>query len=849
MNDSEELQALLVPHFYLPVTVTFSPRNLTSPQVIEIPTDALVPDKEKIAITPDATPTFRTGGWIAANNLRRLSMPPGGFPAQQSAPLTPTGGGWALPASTTEDDQAYFFPRNVSPVQSEHADEWTFSERQGYSALYAGIASLKNVVQVGWIGKVYNASGDLVPFVDIPRESLDNLKEMLWRERKMVPVFLSDQIASGAYEGFCKSNLHPLLHYILNEIDFDGAAEKAHWKYYQAANVAFAQVCLELINDESHLLIQDYHLCLLPNLLREKRANCKIGMILHAPWPSSEIFRSCARRVELLEGILGADLVGFHTYSYARHFMSSCSRILGVESTGRGVDIGDRVVSVHCFPIGIDVHRAIANQAQKDVQETMQMLRELYKDKIVIVGRERLDQVEGVEHKMNAYSKFLELFFPVYQNRVVLIQVTTPPQKASPKLESRLSELITRVNSRFGNLHWTPVLHYHTHIEQADYYALLSIADVCLITSIRDGMNITSHEYVVCQRENMGVLILSEFTGSASSLSAASMINPYDYLQVAHAMNEALQMSSEEKKIRHTLLLERIMKQTAQFWAKSCLDELLLLVHTPDHFGPTPLVRIPNLIQDYRTAQRRLCILDYDGTLTAIRRVPSAALPSKKMLDALKTLADDPKNTIFVVSGRDQVTLEGWLGELDIGLSAEHGCFLRYPHTYEWFNLVHGVDDSWKDEVMKIFQYYEERTEGSFIEQKRHAITWHYRLSDETFGSLQAKEALHHLEASIIPRLPVSVLVGKKNLEVRPIGINKGKILERLWTEASGKFDFILCVGDDVTDEDTFKAAQQCDVPYLYTIVIGDATKRTKATGRLASPQALIQILERLGRT
>ncbi|KAJ3072177.1 threalose-6-phosphate phosphatase, partial [Quaeritorhiza haematococci] len=696
-----------------------------------------------------------------------------------------------------------------------------FTPRSGHSALFSCskyLASEAPVVHIGYLGQCYTTSatangnaphsavlgtngnvlaredvatavngailGAPVPQSLLPQEIKDRLREELLREKRCWPVFLEEKQANGHYEGYCKTALWQLFHYILWDAATNGANEGTYWHDYLSVNQKFADAVAEVYQPGDTIWVQDYHLLLVPSMIREKIPRAAIGFFLHTPFPSSEIFRCLPKRKEILQGILGSNLVGFQTYSYARHFISSCTRVLGLESSPKGVDYQGHLVTVGIFPIGIDIQRVESRRKTKAVLDKMAAIRDMYPNRKIIIGRDKLDHIKGVQHKLNAFEKFLTLY-PEWQNRVVLLQVTTPPQRESTKLESRVSELVSRINGHFGSLQFAPVHHYHQHLEQDEYYALLSVADLGLVTAIRDGMNTTSHEFVVCQQEHFGPLILSEFTGTAGSLSAAMLVNPWDYTGVANAINEALTMSREEKMIKHQQLYDHVISHSAEFWSKSFIKELITSSSTPEEQSPTPPLDFKDVVERYRKSKRRLLMFDYDGTLTPIRKIPSAAVPPPPMLAAMEELVKDPRNYCFVISGRDQECLENWLGHIKgLGLSAEHGSFIKYPDealgssaptsssdpssttdATGWVNLTSEMDLSWKQEVTEIFTYYTERTQGSFIEHKRCSITWHYRLADPDYGLFQAKECRNHLENAVLSKLPVEILIGKKNLE------------------------------------------------------------------------------------
>ncbi|GJJ73482.1 trehalose 6-phosphate synthase/phosphatase [Entomortierella parvispora] len=681
-------------------------------------------------------------------------------------------------------------------------------QRRGHSAMYSGIMSLGNdleTIQIGWVGELSDQDGYVVPSKNLTEKNKTNLREKLWEKEKVVPIFLEDSRAAGHYEGYCKTVLWPLFHYILWDEATDGRIEKKNWDDYVFVNQQFADAIVEQYQPGDIVWIHDYHLLLVPHLLRQKLPGAAIGVFIHAPFPSSEIFRCLPKRVEVLNGLLGANQIGFQTYSYARHFISCCTRVNGYESTPRGVDAMGSTVWVGTFPIGIDAERVERQRKAPGVLPKMDAIRKTYKGKHIIVGRDKLDLVKGVQQKLRAFEKFLN-DYPEMQGKVVLIQVTSPPLVENPKLEAKIAELVAHINGTYGSLNFTPVHHYHQHIDRDEYYALLSVADIGLITSVRDGMNTTSLEYIMCQNENHGPLILSEFTGTAGSLGGALMVNPWDYQGVARVIYEALNLSEEDRAARHAQLHEHVVTHTAQFWAKNFIQELILNVGTWDQSTPTPYLDLPVIAEKYRNAKKRLLMFDYDGTLTPIRKTPGAAVPQEHMLKALTALASDPNNVVWIISGRDQKVLEEWLGDVEnLGFSAEHGSFMRQPGSKKWMNLTESLDMSWKNDVIEIFTYYSERTQGSFIEHKRSSLTWHYRMADPEFGAFQSRECQNHLENAVLSKLPVEILVGKKNLEVRPTIVNKGEIVKRLLSQHP-EVDFVLCAGDDKTDEDMFRA-------------------------------------------
>ncbi|KAI8988048.1 glycosyltransferase family 20-domain-containing protein [Mycotypha africana] len=792
-------------------------------------------------------------------------------------------------------------PYEISFCQK--SQQWQFAPRRGHGAMYDGVHSLRNewnIIYIGWTGQLTiststsichassttnvsttaNTTTTTTTTTDmnknpptaasittntakelIDRDLTDTEKLELYSTLKekyqCIPLFIDGESVAGHYDGYCKTMLWPLLHYMIWNDATDGRLERKQWEAYAAVNQIYADFVSDLYQDGDIIWVHDYHLLLVPSMVRAKHPKARIGLFVHSPFPTSEIFRCLPKRQEILKGMIGANLIGFQTYAYARHFISTCTRVLGYESSPEGVRCLDgHFCHVGTFPIGINPSEIEARCRDPTVQSKIKAIREMYAGKKILVGRDKIDLVKGALQKLAAFEKFLT-DYPEWKDRVVMIQLTDGTNNDTWE-HRKISETVAQINNKFGNLEFSPVYHFHHQIQVDEYYALLSTADVGVITANRDGMNTTSLEYVVCQQQGQqhGPLILSELTGTAGTLSSAMMINPWDYAGVAKAINEALCMSEEEKKSRHLQMLDYVETHTSSFWAKSFLNVLEESIAASEQSSYTPILDINDLLKDYNgSKKKRLLCFDYDGTLSAIRQIPGSRAPTPEMLNALQALCDDPQNVVWVISGRDEATLDKWLGQVKgLGLSAEHGCFLKYPGTHKWINLLEHIDMSWKHDIVEIFTYYAERTTSSFIEHKRCSVTWHYRLADPDYGAFQSKECQNHLENAILSKMPIEVLVGKKNLEVRPTATNKGEIIKRLLSGNDENIDFVMCCGDDKTDEDMFRvlkkitttATTTTPVPVVYTVVVGIEDKKTMATWRLPTVQDVLETFNAL---
>jgi trehalose 6-phosphate synthase/phosphatase len=725
----------------------------------------------------------------------------------------------------------------------------------------------------------------------VPKADQERLEKQLANDKSIptVPVWLSDEAEANdegitlkeqsRWRRYAEHDLYTLFHYKQQEPS-DGRKERVQWADYYRMNQMFANRIIEKYKPGDIVVVHDYYLLLLPSMLRQRVPGMYIAFFLHSPFPSSEFLRCLPRRKEVLQGILGSNLIGFQSYSYSRHFLSCCTRILGFPSDTLGIDAYGSRVQVGVFPIGIDVAKVESLALTPSVTEKVKALKSMYEGKKIIVGRDRLDSVRGVAQKLQAFERFLELY-PEWREKVVLVQVTTPTvveaEKGDPenKVATRVNELVSKINGQYGSLGFSPVQHYPQYLDQDEYFALLRAGDIGLITSVRDGMNTTSLEYIVCQKEGHGPLILSEFSGTAGSLGDALHINPWDLSGVAEKIHSALTMSEEKRMAMQSSLYSHVTSHNAQTWISKFIRKVYTVLGDSNNAIATPLLDRALMLARYRSANKRLFMFDYDGTLTPIVNDPSAAIPSERVIQSLKLLAADPKNAVWIISGRDQEFLKQHLGHISaIGFSAEHGSFMKYPGSDEWENLVEKLDMGWQDEVMKVFERYTDRVPGksqplpclvaristnglagAFIERKRCALTWHYRLAEPEQGQAMARECHMKLMEGVGRKWEVEVMPGKANVEVRPTFVNKGEIAKRLVSTYhnpsskepnAGPVDFALCMGDDFTDEDMFRALNGLsgavlDPDHVFTVTVGASTKVTLARWHLLEPEDVVE--------
>ena len=565
--------------------------------------------------------------------------------------------------------------------------------------------------------------------VRVSQRARQKLESQLERQygSKLCPIWLpcemdkDEDIAifknQARWRKFAEEELYALFHYQHYE-PTNGLKAQNAWEDYSLMNNAFADRLLEIYRPGDIIIVHDFYLFLLPSLLRRRLPNAYIGFYLHTPFPSSEIYRCLGRRKEILEGMLGANMIGFQTFSYSRHFSSCCTRILGHDSSSAGIDIFGGHISTEVIPMGIDtiaMHKFIGFPG---IMDTVSRLRDLYAGKKIIIGRDRLEPSQGVAQKLQAFELFLARY-PHWREKVVLIQVTSPNHRFAGERDqdnrtaNQITELVSRINGSFGSLSFAPVQYFPQTFAPEEYYALLHVADVGLITSVRDGINTTGLEYVICQNGNYGPLIISEFSGTSGNLGSAIHINPWDIGGVADAINRALGFSQEERVRRYNKLYQNVITLDVRSWTNNFLKRLITNLCSVDSSVITPQLDRGKMLSQFRKASKRLFLFDYDGTLTPIVNNPGAATPSDRVIRTIKALVADNRNAVWIISGRDQAFLDEWVGNINaLGLSAEHGSFIRYPGAKTWENLAEKMDKSWQNEVLNVFQTYTESTQG-----------------------------------------------------------------------------------------------------------------------------------------
>jgi trehalose 6-phosphate synthase/phosphatase len=693
---------------------------------------------------------------------------------------------------------------------SKRAGQFHFRPSPG--GLAAGLSSLQESHEQLWIG-----------WPGTPSEKLTAADKSKIRQKlateNCAPVFLSQVQIERYYLGFCNKTIWPLFHYFPVRTVF----EERFWKTYKQVNQIFCDEVLKVAGTGDYVWVHDYQLMLLPQLLRERAPELEIGFFLHIPWPSFELFRLLPWREEILRGVLGADLVGFHTYDYVRHFLSSACRIEGLEHTLGQLSIGNRVVNVDAFPMGIDYDKYAAAVDDSTVRKEAERILAKVGERKVIISIDRLDYTKGIIQRLEAFDLFLSEN-PQYKGKVSLIMVAVPSRTGVEDykiLRNDLEQLIGRVNGEHGAIGYMPVWYLYRFLPFKNLAALYHAADVALVTPLRDGMNLIAKEFVAAKTSGRGVLILGEMTGAASELGEALIVNANNKASIVQAIKEALEMPALEQIERNRSMQERLRRYDVSRWSRDFLTALSAVRSTQEGLSVRKLSESTRqkLTDDYDRGRKRLLLLDYDGTLVGFRGKPADAGPDDELITLLRSLSDDPKNTVVIISGRDRQTLENWLGGLNVGLVAEHGAWIR-RHGKNWSSPEPSANN-WKDPIRPILELYSDRTPGSFVEEKDFSLVWHYRRADPEFAYIRGQE-LRNTLLNLTENLDVGVFEGSKILEIRSLGVNKGRAAE-LWMTGQNH-DFLLAAGDDYTDEEMFSVMPN----EAYSIKVGFSISKAR---------------------
>ncbi|PKD20943.1 trehalose-6-phosphate synthase [Salegentibacter salinarum] len=672
-------------------------------------------------------------------------------------------------------------------------------------------------IWIGWSGLTKE---------EIPENLLEDVKEKA-RKEDCVAVNLSEEEIEGFYYGFSNRTIWPLFHYFMEYTE----ADKDHWEIYKTVNKKYAEEVLTHYEDGDQIWVHDYQLLLVPNMIREQQPEAIIGFFNHIPFPSYEVFRTLPWRDEVLKGVLGADLIGFHTYDYERHFLSSVSRILRHQVSFNEITLPERIVKVDSFPMGIDYNKfedAALNHFKNTEEQRTELQRRLdhhtseTPEAKLILSIDRLDYTKGIANRIRAFEYFLDNH-PEFIEKVRLVMLAVPSRSNVPqyqRLKREIDELVGRINGKFSTVSWTPIWYFYRSMPFENLIDLYASCDIALLTPIRDGMNLVAKEFVATRINQTGVLILSEMAGAAHEMNEALIINPNNFEQISETLIQAIEMPEEEQKQRNKILQKRLKRYSVEKWANDFMKALSDTSQDRDAFKARRISSkvSDEIIEKFKSAKNRILFLDYDGTLVNFTDKPEKAKPDQELIELVHQLNQSQNTDVVLISGRDKDTLGSWWQEIPVELISEHGVWMRQKNS-EW-ELSENVNNDWMSAVRPVIETFVDRTPGTFIEDKNYSLAWHYRKADPELGEIRANE-LSNVLKELISNRGLSVLEGNKVLEIKSSGVNKGKASNK---KLVGKdYDFIFAIGDDWTDEYMFEELPEDS----FTVKVG--MKKTSA--------------------
>jgi trehalose 6-phosphate synthase/phosphatase len=679
------------------------------------------------------------------------------------------------------------------------------------SAINAYLEKNNNYLWIGWPGT----------------EVKPNLFEKVSAEvlqHKNIPVFLPQKLIETFYEGFCNKTIWPLFHYFVTFSIF----EDLLWQDYIRVNQAFADTIIEQYQEGDIIWIHDYQLMLVPQMVRSKLPQASIGFFLHIPFPSFEVFRVLPRewREQLLEGLLGADLIGFHTHEYTQNFLRSVLRILGFEHFVGKIRYHDRAISVQTFPLGIDFDKFQQTARSRAVQDYQKHLKEVFGDKKIILSIDRLDYTKGVSSRLAGFDMFLNRY-PEWRKKVILTHISIPSRVGVDqyqRMKRLMEEQVGRINGKYGTIDWTPISYQFDSVPFEQLVGLYKQSDIALVTPLRDGMNLIAKEYIASKTDGTGVLILSEFAGAVKEMSETITVNPYSISEIAKTIHLALEMPKSKQKQINASLQKKLKNNNVTYWAKHFIDNLKL-VKDQQSSAQTKYLSgkfVDRLASNYKNAHRRLLIFDYDGTLVDFADTPHGAKPGKKLLELLQTMAEDKSNEVVICSGRDRETMEKWFGHIPLSLCAEHGLVVKQKWS-NWKVMIETINSpkSWQSEAVRLLSQYVEQVPGSFVEQKEYSLAWHYRKADPEIADIRSKELLDDLVSFILNK-DLYILSGNKVIELKYSTMNKGVAI--LPFAKKEHYDFVLAAGSDRSEDDIFEALPTS----AWTIHVGSSPSKAR---------------------
>ncbi|WP_025761630.1 bifunctional alpha,alpha-trehalose-phosphate synthase (UDP-forming)/trehalose-phosphatase [Dyadobacter tibetensis] len=682
-------------------------------------------------------------------------------------------------------------------------------------------------------------SGDKIQWIGYADNSPEELEGLSLENDsfKAHPVFIPDDVNENYYEGFCNDLIWPLCHYFPTHARFDDA----YFQAYQQANELFFEKLDEIIQPGDIVWVQDYQLMLLPQMIRKKHPDVKVGFFFHIPFPSYELFRMLPVqwRKAIVEGIIGADLVGFHTNDYVEYFLKAVRMVLGHGNKLHYINLSNRIVKIDSFPISIDFNKFNDAYTDPEVVKERELARDMLKEKIIF-SVDRLDYSKGILHRLYGFERFLEEN-PNWHGRVAFVMVVVPSRDTIDRyqqMKSEIDQTVGRINADYGNINWQPIIYQYRSMTFAELVGMYSTSDVALITPVRDGMNLVCKEYVASRQDKHGVLILSEMAGAAAELGEALIINPLDKQNIADSIKLALDMPIEEQEKRMKVMRSRIREYDVFAWTNDFFTQITMIEQEHEKLKQVFLTDqgIGEIRDAYRASKNRILFFDYDGTLAPIVADPAKAIVSREVKQLISTFAES--DTVVIISGRDRHFLSELFLDLPVHIIAEHGALIKAKGSSEWV-LNESYEENWKESIQPIMDLYAKRCPGAVVEEKETSLAWHYRTAeDREYATRRAQELVWQLKNYIQPELNLQIIDGNKVVEVKKTAFNKGTAAKDL--VETGSYDFIMAMGDDKTDEDMF-----IELPdTAYTIKVGDMLSAARA--HLRSQEEVFSFLSKI---
>ncbi|NEV92611.1 bifunctional alpha,alpha-trehalose-phosphate synthase (UDP-forming)/trehalose-phosphatase [Psychroflexus sp. YR1-1] len=624
-----------------------------------------------------------------------------------------------------------------------------------------------------------------------------------------VSVNLTQRDLDHYYYGFSNRTLWPLFHYFIEYTEYNPES----WDVYKSVNQKFADKVLEHVEEGDNIWIQDYQLLLVPAMVKAKRPDISIGFFNHIPFPSYEIFRTFPKRKELLEGMLGADLIGFHTYDYERHFLSSVKRILSMDVSFNKITYQNRIIKVDSFPMGIDYekfesaaldHDKMAESEKSEIQKRLDQHLQNEEGIKMILSIDRMDYTKGIPNRIKAFEYFLRKY-PQFQEKIRLIMLAVPSRSQVPqyqRLKQETDELVGRINGEYSTVSWTPIWYFYRALPFENLIDLYTSSDVALITPVRDGMNLVAKEYVATRTRQDGVLVLSEMAGASIEMNEALLINPFNFEEIADSIKQALEMPKAEQKQRMQALQNRVSRYSVKKWASEFMNSLNQVHKVYNVIEAEKLdEKVKALFSEkLRSDDKKIMFLDYDGTLVNFTNNPQDAKPDKELFSILEKLHAIADLKLVLISGRDKKTLNNWFGHTPYTLVSDHGVSVRIAQG-DWKTTEH-LKTEWMEDILPVLETFVDRTPGTLVEKKKYSLAWHYRNTDVELAEKRLVE-IKTVLTSFISNTDLTLLEGNKVIEIKSSKVNKGRACSSLLNQFPS--EHVFAFGDDWTDEFMFE--------------------------------------------